>query len=318
MSSKLICSCLPQISLIVSELSDEDMDDDSEDDEEQDAEPELTPAEKEEMMKNLVAPLSELEWGSKTQKPVSESDTVVIGSTKRASSTKTDPAPKIRPPLFAKQQFDGVESDSDEEMDEADLPAPGTLGRRIAEMKWSEMGPKIEEIDDEDEKDARAARSRKFDLGHDIDEQMRRKVWGENEPEVGEDAPMVVDEAEGEDVDMGLEEDEFIRFSKEALGIDENMWKSIVDSRKERGGESGHNLFATFADYSIRPATESSPGPYDVDWRAQVGSTHSISDDGGYYYGAPPCLICRARHHRAGRAEHRSQLLRYSDGSDGR
>lgn len=208
--------------------------DNESDDEPAEEDLELTAAEKEQMMRNLVAPLSELEWGSKTQTNLPSSSQPAEPDAKLSS--QPDVTPKMRPPLFAKQQFDGVESDSDEDMDEADLPATGTLGRKIAEMKWGDMGPKIEEIDDEEEE--KAARSRTLDLGDDIDEQMRRKVWGEDEEETGEDAPTLVENGDGEmDVDMGLEEDEFIKFAQEALGIDEGMWKSIVDSRKERGGE---------------------------------------------------------------------------------
>jgi hypothetical protein len=50
-----------------------------------------------------------------------------------------------------------------------------------------------------------------------------------------EDRPQVVGEVE---IDMAEEEEEFIRFSREALGIDQEMWESIVKDRKARGGTS--------------------------------------------------------------------------------
>ena len=222
-----------------SELSDDDNDDDDDENDENEVEPaenydKLTAVQKEERMRNLVAPLSELEWGRKTQKEP-ESDIITIGGPEpKAPGKVAQPEPpQMRSSVFSKLEYDGVESDSDDEMDESELPAPGTLGRRIAEMRWGDMGPQIEEIDDEEEE--KSTRKKKLELGDDIDEKMRAKVWGAEEADVGEEAPVVV--GVEEDVDMGEEEAEFIRFSKEALGIDEDTWAGILSSRKDRGGE---------------------------------------------------------------------------------
>jgi hypothetical protein len=54
-----------------------------------------------------------------------------------------------------------------------------------------------------------------------------------------EDRPQVVGEIE---IDMIEEEEDFIKFSREALGIDEDMWKSIVRDREARGGIKQHLL----------------------------------------------------------------------------
>ena len=220
------------------------MDMDDSDDEQE----EMTMEQKEERKKNLVAPLPAEEWGSKTQKPLAMTASTSSASqpTKGQEGKKDRSMPAMRPPLFAKQQFDGVESDSDDDVDESDLPPVGTIGRKIAEMKWGDMGPQIEEISDDegeegDEEGERKARQRKLGLGDDIDEQMQRRVWGDQD-ETEEDMPQVVGGAEAgegeEDVDMAEEEEEFLKFSKEALGIDEEMWESILSSRRERGGES--------------------------------------------------------------------------------
>lgn len=216
---------------------DDNDDDDHDEDETEPAEEydKLTAVQKEERMRNLVAPLSELEWGQKTQKEP-ESDVITIGGAeeKPPAAKKAQPEQsKMRSSVFSKLEYDGVESDSDDEMDESELPAAGTLGRKIAEMKWADMGPQIEEIDNEEEE--KATRKQKLDLGDDIDEKMRQRVWGTEEAEIGEDAPVVV--GVDEDIDMGEEEAEFLRFSKDALGIDEDMWASILSSRKDRGGE---------------------------------------------------------------------------------
>ena len=204
----------------------------------------LAPEDKAERMRNLVAPLDEADWGRKG----TDTEVITIGepSAKPAAQATpkvvaSEPKTSIRPPLFEKQHFDGVESDSEDEMDEADLPPPGTLGRQIAEMRWGDMGPTIEEIGDDEDEAAEASvqqsRKKKLALGDDIDEQMRRKVWGAEDMEEGDDAPVVVGADADVDVDMGEEEEEFIKFTREALGIDEEMWDKIVSSRKERGGE---------------------------------------------------------------------------------
>jgi len=206
-----------------SELSDDDMGrDDSE--EEDDVQPKLSKEEQDERMQNLVKPLSADEWGIKTAPPP---PTPTVSTSTQITAPPEPPRPKMRPPVFAKQEYDGVISDSDESEDEANLPPPGTLGRKIAQMKWSEGAPKITNINDEGEEED--GRKREFGLGDDIDEAMERAVWGK------EDAPVVVD-GDG-DVDMGEEEEEFLKFSREALGISQEMWDGILNDRKGRGGE---------------------------------------------------------------------------------
>lgn len=48
-----------------------------------------------------------------------------------------------------------------------------------------------------------------------------------------EDQPQVVGEV---DIDMGEEEEEFLEFSRQALGISDEEWNKILQDRKERGG----------------------------------------------------------------------------------
>ncbi|KIJ45573.1 hypothetical protein M422DRAFT_166272 [Sphaerobolus stellatus SS14] len=50
--------------------------------------------------------------------------------------------------------------------------------------------------------------------------------------EDAEDEPMVVGDVE---IDMNEEEEEFLKFSREALGISSDMWNEIVEDRKQRG-----------------------------------------------------------------------------------
>lgn len=51
--------------------------------------------------------------------------------------------------------------------------------------------------------------------------------------ESDEDRPQIVGEIE---VDMEEEQAEFLKFSREALGITDDMWKDILQERKGRGG----------------------------------------------------------------------------------
>ena len=57
---------------------------------------------------------------------------------------------------------------------------------------------------------------------------------GEETEEDEENRPVVVDDV---DVDMEEEEEEFLKFSREALGISDDMWEEIVRERQARGGK---------------------------------------------------------------------------------
>ena len=63
---------------------------------------------------------------------------------------------------------------------------------------------------------------------------------GPEADESEEDQPQVVGEVE---VDMGEEEEEFLEFSRQALGISDEQWGEIVRDRKGRGGPL---LYATY------------------------------------------------------------------------
>ncbi|WWD22408.1 hypothetical protein CI109_106899 [Kwoniella shandongensis] len=232
----------------VDELSDDDMDEDISDDDSDDeaTTKETLEAEKETRLQNLVPGLSADDWGRRMQP---ESEMKVAPETKPDTKKETkvkleDLIPsQMRPPRFAKQEFDGAVSDSDDESDdEADLPPAGTIGRQIAQMKWgdgADRSAKIEEMDqdknddDEDEEAEDRARRKKLVLGDDIDDEIERRVWGKDnedeEPQVAEG------EDEGMDVDMDDEQEEFLKFSREALGITDEMWEGILGDRRARG-----------------------------------------------------------------------------------
>ncbi|BEI84682.1 hypothetical protein CcaverHIS002_0500830 [Cutaneotrichosporon cavernicola] len=228
------------------ELSDEDMDSDSE---EEEAAP--TAEEREERMRNLVPALPEGEWGARGAdgKATAEAeDDDVEMAPPPAKGTVAGTAfgdsllpPQMRAPRFEAVHYDGVESDSS---DEEDLPPQGTLGRHISEMKWGDAPRKeamIEEIDDddndgdeEDRKDRERKKALTFD--DDIDEQMRRRVWGGDDEEDEEDEMEDIKEGQRRTEDRdGPDEDEFLRFARDALGIDADAWDNILAQRRARG-----------------------------------------------------------------------------------
>ncbi|WWD09089.1 hypothetical protein V865_007209 [Kwoniella europaea PYCC6329] len=239
------------------ELSDEDMDDSDDDDSEE--ERKTLEAQKENRLKNLVAPLPDEEWGKKTQirqegssmakndiKPKIELKPSKDKVKKEVKFDHKDifspsSSASIRPPRFAKQEYDGVVSESsDEDDDEDELPPAGTIGRKIAQMKWSEgdrQAPKsatIEEISEEDEEKERQSQL-KLDGDIDLDEEMQRRVWGDPDDGEDDDDDDETDDGMEVDVDMAEEQEEFLKFAKEALGINDDLWKGIIGDREARG-----------------------------------------------------------------------------------
>ena len=73
----------------------------------------------------------------------------------------------------------------------------------------------------------------KYD-GVDSDDETDDEDVVEHDDESEEEQPQVVGEVE---VDMGEEEEEFLEFSRQALGISDEQWGEIVRDRQERGGQ---------------------------------------------------------------------------------
>jgi hypothetical protein len=57
-------------------------------------------------------------------------------------------------------------------------------------------------------------------------------VWGDGDAAEEEQAE---ERDEDMDVDMNDEQDDFLKFAREALGISDESWKDIIDSRRQRG-----------------------------------------------------------------------------------
>ena len=69
--------------------------------------------------------------------------------------------------------------------------------------------------------------------GVDSDDETDEEAVEDDESE--EDRPQVVGDIE---IDMDEEEEEFLEFSRQALGITDEQWSTIIKDRKDRGGTS--------------------------------------------------------------------------------
>lgn len=199
-------------------------------------EPELTERQRQERLAALVQPLDASEWGQRTQPDVDMDNSApgLVAGSKAGDSML--PA-SMRPPRFAKQEYDGVISESSDEDEDDNLGPENSIGRKVLGMKWGDGAPRHQPIDDgpkeatieeipsdEDEEDRQ--RKKALELG-DIDEEMNRRVWGGDTPEQKK-------EDEG-DVNMGDEESDFLEFSRKALGLNDEQWADILKERKDRG-----------------------------------------------------------------------------------
>ncbi|CED84976.1 MADS box transcription factor [Phaffia rhodozyma] len=214
-----------------------DLDDLSSSDEE-DKIPTLTPAQRVTRMANLVKPLDPSEWGFQNQNPPalsSEQPTATMTSSSAApvsnaessipisaeSRTLEDvdrqrklreirdeqarklPPVKMRRPILPKDSYDGVDSDDESDDQDGINEIPGgnagiSAGLKEAMKNDAAADGVMDEIDEEED----------------------------------EDLPQVLGEME---VDMGEEEEDFLKFARDALGLDERMWANILKDREQRG-----------------------------------------------------------------------------------
>lgn len=215
-------------------LSDDEDDDDAQlekdmaadlDDLSSDEEPAsmLTPSQREARMATLVKPLDPSEWGIQNQRPTSippaapasaagaslplSSETRSLEDLDRQQKlkelrdeqAKNLPPIKMRQPILPRDTYDGVDSEEESDDELASGGAAGISAGLEAAMKADAAGSREDDEEEEDE----------------------------------DDMPQVVGEME---VDMGEEEEDFLKFARDALGLDEGMWESILKDRNQRGG----------------------------------------------------------------------------------
>lgn len=190
------------------EFSDgEDDNSDSESDSEEDESTTTVPtAEMEQRRKEatdkLVAPLPAEEYG-------------VMPASYRHANSQTVRAPTIESES-AQPPLPSTDSETQSKSQSQSQPRP-SMRRPIL------MRDKYDGVDSDDESDEDEGADGPIGVVGDDD--------GEEDEE---DRPQVVGEIE---VDMEAEEEEFLRFSREALGITDSQWEEILQERSSRGGK---------------------------------------------------------------------------------
>ncbi|KAG8975004.1 hypothetical protein FRB90_009668, partial [Tulasnella sp. 427] len=167
-----------------------------------DDEPKPTAAERQKAMDALVAPLDPEDYGKlpamEVPSPLSEAP-----EAKKSSSQRTAPVTL--------------------ETETRTLPTGET--RKI--RKPILMRDKFDGVDSDDET-----------TSEEEEEESRRAAdaWREEGDESDDEAPQVVGGISHDiDINMEEEEEEFLKFSREALGISEDQWDAILTERKGRG-----------------------------------------------------------------------------------
>ncbi|KAJ9096360.1 hypothetical protein QFC21_005181 [Naganishia friedmannii] len=221
-----------------------DSDDESDFEQSMEVDPTLTEQQKQERLQALVPGLKPEEWGRQTQdltaltsatekKGVKFAPGTKVESVKeRAKQTKLESEDavieKARKSRFEPTDYEGHVVETDDETDDEDggeqtmLGWTAQKGKSSNQKRKAPIDPAIYQLSD-------ALRTGKVG-----------PIEGWKDRTEQEDLEMSDEEVEDEDVvegdiDMGEEEEEFLRFARDALGIDESMWSGMLEERKSRG-----------------------------------------------------------------------------------
>lgn len=223
------------------ELSDDDDDEDLVGDEEDQEvlSTTMTAEEREARLRQLVPGLEPGEWGQKepstaeVEKKVSfADDDGTVANTTAKDKGKTP----LRPPVLEPESYDGHVVDSDEDADSdadqdmattSDWNIGGNTSKPMRKSKTQSNAPLDPNVTllQESLKTGKAmptATIKPMELGDSIE-------ISDNEDDDEEEQ-----EYENE-VDMDGEQEEFINFAREALGIDDGTWEKLISERASRG-----------------------------------------------------------------------------------
>lgn len=149
-------------------------------------------------------------------------ETEVAEQKKQATEKLVPPLPEeeygIMPASFSKSQAVSAPTIATETVP-VESSDPSTAPRPI--RKPILMRDRYDGVDSDDESDP--------------DDDVGIAPGDDDDEESDEDRPTVVGEIE---VDMEAEEEEFLKFSRDALGITEAQWNEILNDRSQRGGNS--------------------------------------------------------------------------------
>lgn len=237
--------------ILHSELSDDDdfmadSDDESDYERSMEVDPTLTEQQKHERLQALVPGLKPEEWGRQTQDLSALTSATEKKGVKFAPGTKTEGVPdrmkrteaesedavieKARKSRFEPTDYEGHVVETDDETDDEDGGEQTMPGWTVQKGNSSSQKRKVP-IDPTIYQLSEALRTGKVG-----------PIEGWKDRTEQEDLEMSDQEGENDDViegdiDMGQEEEEFLKFARDALGIDENMWSGMLEERKSRGGE---------------------------------------------------------------------------------
>jgi hypothetical protein len=188
--------------------------------------------EREQRLQTLIPALDPKDWGRRTEVAAVEQSQPSFaepGAKQKQKPSAAEVTPKIRPPILAPQEYDGhvIDSDDDEESEdeEGGAPASGWSAQSTAKMAMAgnqsrtELEASIKALADEFTKDTQSKRDT-------TSSKSKKSAVSFEADDIAEPEP-----------DMAEEEQEFLKFAREALGINEEMWTGMLDERKARGGE---------------------------------------------------------------------------------
>lgn len=197
--------------------------------------PIMTDAEKEARLQALVPGLKPDEWGAQTQDVSTLSSRAdgkkAVSFAEGTPSAKADEEAdaaleKARKPRFEPTDYEGHVVESGDETDEEDgeQTMPGWRAKPTPQKKRGPIDPAIYQLSE-------ALKTGKVGPIEGWKDRSEQEDLEMSDPEDDDDV------VEG-DIDMEQEEEEFLKFARDALGIDEAMWTGMLEERKSRGGES--------------------------------------------------------------------------------
>jgi hypothetical protein len=223
-----------------------DSDDESDFEESMEVDPTMTEQQKQHRLQALVPGLKPEEWGRQTQDLTALTSATEKKGVKFAPGTKIESGKeltkqtkaesddavleKARKSRFEPTDYEGHVVETDDETDDEDVgeqTMPGWTaqkGSSSSHKRKPPIDPTIYQLSEA----LRTGKVGPIEGWKDRTEQEDLEMSDEE----GEDDDVV----EG-DIDMGEEEEEFLKFARDALGIDESMWSGMLEERKSRGGE---------------------------------------------------------------------------------
>ena len=147
------------------------------------------------------------------------SDSEMKEAKKRAAESLVPPLPAdeygVMPPSYSNSQSVSASTIAKETG-----PTVGDPSTQRPIRKPILIRDKYDGVDSDDESDSE-------------DDDIEKNMGEGEDEESDEDRPVVVGEME---IDMAEEEEEFLRFSRDALGITQEQWDAILQDRSQRGG----------------------------------------------------------------------------------